>query len=191
LLGGLVRWGTGGAVDGALVEGGRETDCSAVAHKCGDGSGDSRPGSDEVCVIGVSNGVHGRVRSSDGLECALKYLCEEERTERVPLTYPACGYNVDSVYRGCGEKADFGVSAVHKVHKWNEGGVPGCHSGEEISPVDGIESVRPVVREHHCVGWVGAEGGVDGVTDVFGPSWGPRLPRAAEGRVTALRRGAT
>jgi hypothetical protein len=46
-----------------------------------------------------------------------------------------------------------------------------CHRGEEIGPVDGIESVRLVVREYHGVGWVGAEGGVDGVTYVFGLSW--------------------
>jgi hypothetical protein len=62
---GLVRWGTGSAIDGALVEGGRETDCSAVLHKCGEGGGDSRPGPDEACVIGGSNGVYGRVRAGN------------------------------------------------------------------------------------------------------------------------------
>jgi hypothetical protein len=47
-------------------------------------------------------------------------------------------------------------------------GVPGCHSSEESGPVDGIDGVRPVLGEHNCVGWVGAEGDVDGVADVIG-----------------------
>jgi hypothetical protein len=62
------------------------------------------------------------------------------------------------------------MSAIHEVRKWNKGGVPGCHGSEEIGTVDGIEGVRPIVGEHHGVGWVGAEGGVDGVADVFGPA---------------------
>jgi hypothetical protein len=41
------------------------------------------------------------------------------------------------------------------------------HSGKEVGPMDGIEGVRPVVGEHYCVGWVGSEGGVDGVAVVF------------------------
>jgi hypothetical protein len=67
--------------------------------------------------------------------------------------------------------------------------MPRCHSGEEISPVDGVEGVRnrPVVGKHHCAVWVEAEGGVDGVPDVFGPAWGPD-PEPQRGE--ALRRGA-
>jgi hypothetical protein len=62
------------------------------------------------------------------------------------------------------------MSAVHEVREWHEGGVPRCHSGEEIRSVDGVEGVRPVVGEHHCAVWVGVEGGIDGVADVFGPA---------------------
>jgi hypothetical protein len=60
--------------------------------------------------------------------------------------------------------------------------VPGRHSGEEIGPVDGIEGVRPVVGEHHCVGWVGAEGGVDDEANVLGPALDvdPELQRASD-----------
>jgi hypothetical protein len=54
-----------------------------------------------------------------------------------------------------------GMSAVHELRRWHEGGVWGCHSGEGVGLVDGIESLRPIVREHHGVGWVGAEGGVN------------------------------
>jgi hypothetical protein len=64
------------------------------------------------------------------------------------------------------------MSAVQQACKWYEGGMPRCHSGEEISPVDGVEGVHPVVGEHHCAVWVIAEGGVDGLADVLGPAWG-------------------
>jgi hypothetical protein len=103
VLSGRIRWGRGGAVDSALVEGGRESDCSAVLYKCGEGCSDSWPGSDGVCVISVSNWVQERVCSSDSLKwVVLKHQCEEERPERVPLAYPAGGYNVDSFCPGCG-----------------------------------------------------------------------------------------
>jgi hypothetical protein len=63
-----------------------------------------------------------------------------------------------------------GMSAAQEVCKWNVGGGPRCHSGEEIGPVDGIEGVRRVVGQHRCVAWVGAEGGVGGMADVVSPA---------------------
>jgi hypothetical protein len=42
------------------------------------------------------------------------------------------------------EKKRRKIIAVHEVPKWNEGGVPGCYSGEEIGPADGIEGVSAV-----------------------------------------------
>jgi hypothetical protein len=68
LFSGRVRRGRGSAVDGALVEAGRESDCRAVLHKGRENCGDSWPESYEVCVIGVINCVHGRVRSSNSLK---------------------------------------------------------------------------------------------------------------------------
>jgi hypothetical protein len=55
------------------VEGAREPDCGAVLHKGGESCGDSWPGFYEVRVIGVSNWVPSRVRSSDGLKGVLKH----------------------------------------------------------------------------------------------------------------------
>jgi hypothetical protein len=66
------------------VEGARESDYGAVLQKGMEGCSDSGPGSDEVLVIGVCNGVDGRVRSSNGLKRALKHQCEEEGPEGVP-----------------------------------------------------------------------------------------------------------
>jgi hypothetical protein len=68
------------------VEGGRESDCGAVLHKGLEGCSDSGRGSDEVGIIGVHNGVDGRVRSSHVLERALKHQCKE--------AYPAGRDNV-------------------------------------------------------------------------------------------------
>jgi hypothetical protein len=49
--------------------------------------------------------------------------------------------------------------------------------------VDGVEGVRPVMGEHHCAIWVGAEGGVDDMADVFDPALDadPELQRASDG----------
>jgi hypothetical protein len=86
-----------------------DTDCSAV-HKCGVGCGNSWPRSDELfVVIGISNWEHDKVRDSDFLQCALKHQYEEETPMRVPLTYPAGGYNIGRVRRDCGENAHYGV----------------------------------------------------------------------------------
>jgi hypothetical protein len=52
-----------------------------VLHKGVEGCGDSRPWSDKVCVIGVRNGVYGRVRCSNSLKRAMKHQCEEEGDE--------------------------------------------------------------------------------------------------------------
>jgi hypothetical protein len=114
LLSGRVCWGRGGAIDGALVEGGRETDCSAVLYKCGEGCDDSWRGPCKVCVIGVKNGVHGRVRGSNDLKWALVHQCEEERPERVPLAHLVGGYNVDSVCRGCREAVNYGTELFQR-----------------------------------------------------------------------------
>jgi hypothetical protein len=105
LLSGAACWGRGDAIDGALVEGGRATNCSAVLCKRGEGCGDSWRGPCKVCVSGVRNGVHGRVRGSNGLKWSLMQHCEEERPERVPLACPAGGYDVDSVCRVCGRRS--------------------------------------------------------------------------------------
>jgi hypothetical protein len=141
LLSGCVSWARGGTIDGHLVEGGRKTDCSALLYKCVKGRGDSWRGSDAVCVIGVSNWVHGRVRSGASFKSALKHQCEVWRFERAPLAYSAGEYNVDSVCLGRREESYSGMSALHEVRNGREGGVPGCHSGNEISPVDNIEGV--------------------------------------------------
>jgi hypothetical protein len=84
LLSGRIRWGRGSAVDGALVEGGRESVSGVMLLKGGEGCCDSRDWSYEVCVISGSNWVHGRVRSSDGLKWILEHQCEEEGPEGVP-----------------------------------------------------------------------------------------------------------
>jgi hypothetical protein len=46
LLSSCVRWSTGSAMDGVLVQGGHNTDCSAVLYKCWEGCGDSWRGFD-------------------------------------------------------------------------------------------------------------------------------------------------
>jgi hypothetical protein len=68
-----------------FVQGGRESDCGSAQHKWLQECGARGPGSYEVCVIGISNGVHGRVRSSDGIKGVLKHQCEEEGPEGVSL----------------------------------------------------------------------------------------------------------
>jgi hypothetical protein len=85
LLNYRLQWDSGAAVHCALVHGGRDSDCSNVLHKGMDGCGESWPGPIyEVCVIGVRNGVQGRVRSSDGLKSLLMRKCEEEVPEGSP-----------------------------------------------------------------------------------------------------------
>jgi hypothetical protein len=74
------------------------------------------------------------------------------------------------------------MSVVHVAHKWNNGGVRGCHTGKAIGPVDDIEGVGAVVGEHNCVSWIGLERGIDGMGDDMGPTLDidPELQRGEE-----------
>jgi hypothetical protein len=104
----------------------------------------------DVFVIGVSYRVHGRVRgrvrSCDGLKMVSGHQCDEHGPEGVALAYPAGGCSSNGAWLVVGEEACSKSSQYMRFPKWNEGGVPGCYSGEEIGLINGIEGVGAVAE---------------------------------------------
>jgi hypothetical protein len=96
--------------------------------------------------------------------------CLERGAASFPWRTPQADVMVTVPDSFAGAEAYCGMSGVQEVRKWNEGGVPGCHSGEEIGPLDDTEGVRSVVGEHNCVGWGGTEGRDDSLADAIGPA---------------------
>jgi hypothetical protein len=81
-----------------------------------------------------------------------------------------------------------GMSIIHEGYVICEWKVSGCHSREEFGPANGIEGKFPVYGEQYSVGWVGAEGGVDGVADVIPPTLdaNPELQRGSDGLASVI-----